>query len=101
MDFNHCNKRREKLENQGRGITKEQWKEMFDFFDWCCAYSGEYIGGDNINRSIDHIVAIDNGGLNEIWNLVPMYMPYNSSKRKRDMLDWYIKQEFNSEERLI
>ena len=103
VDFNAHNKRRQLKENQGRGITKEQWKEMMDFFEWKCAYSGEYIGGDkNKNtRSIDHIVALDNNGLNEPWNCVPMVKSYNSSKKDKDMKEWYQQQEFYSEERLI
>ena len=100
--FNCQNKRRSKLENQGRGITKDQWYEMMCWFDWCCAYSGEYLGNEeNKNiRSIDHIIALDNEGLNEPWNCVPMYRPYNSSKSIKNMEEWYIQQEFYSEERL-
>ena len=41
--FNQNNKRRLKEENQGNGFTKEQWYEMMMFFDFKCAYSGEYI----------------------------------------------------------
>ena len=103
IDFNSHNKRRQLEENQGRGITKEQWYEMMCWFDWCCAYSGEYLGNkENKNvRSIDHIVALDNNGLNEPWNCVPMYKSYNISKHANNMKEWYIKQEFYSEERLI
>ena len=101
--FNYRNKRRSKLENQGRGITKEQWYEMMNFFNWCCAYSGEYIGGeDNKNiRSIDHIIALDNEGLNEPWNCVPMLKSYNCQKHTKDMEEWYKQQPYFSEERLI
>lgn len=100
--LNNHNKRRDNLKNQGNGITKEQWKEMMDFFDWKCAYSGEYIGGDNKDkiRTIDHIIALDNGGEHEIWNLVPMYFNYNSSKGTKNMLEWYLEQPFFSIERL-
>lgn len=99
--FNSRIRRRSKLENQGKGITKDQWKEMFDFFDWRCAYSNEYVGGrNNKNISIDHIIPLNSGGLNEIWNLVPMYMPYNSSKQDKSPIQWYKSQSFFSEERL-
>ena len=96
--FNYANKRRSIEENQGDGISKDQWLEMMKFFDWRCAYSGIMLNKDN--RSIDHVVALNNGGLNEIWNCVPMYMPYNTSKHTRDMLEWYTQQEYFSEERL-
>ena len=103
ISFNSNNKRRQLEENQGKGITKEQWLEMMEYFDWCCAYSGEYIGGDNKDkkRTIDHIVCLDNEGEHEIWNCVPMLKKYNSSKFTNNMEEWYIQQEFYSEERLI
>lgn len=98
--FNWNANRRLKEENQGNGITKEQWLEMMEFFDWKCAYSGEYIGGNSKNRTIDHIVSLDKNGEHEIWNCVPMYANYNSGKRNKNMEEWYIKQDFYSEERL-
>ena len=99
--FNYCTKRRLKEESQGNGITKEQWYEMMMFFDFRCAYSGEYIGGDSKNRTIDHITPLDKGGLNEIWNCVPCYSIYNFQKSTKDMLEWYTQQEFYSEDRLM
>ena len=96
--FNKHNERRNKLENQGEGITKEQWYEMMCFFNWSCAYSGIQLNKDN--RSIDHIVPLSLNGEHEIWNCIPMYMPYNSSKNTKNMEKWYKEQEFYSEERL-
>ena len=100
VQFNANNRRRQKEQGQGRGITVEQWKEMFDFFGWKCAYSGEYLGGNSKDRTIDHIIPLNDGGLNEPWNCVPMYSNLNKSKSTSDMLDWYIQQEYYSEERL-
>ena len=99
--FNYNNKRRQ-LEEQGNGITKEQWLEMMNFFDWCCAYSGEYIGGKQSNniRSIDHIIPLNLNGENEVWNCVPSHVFYNKSKHDKNMLEWYILQPFYTEERL-
>ena len=101
--FNKINKRRQKEENQGRGITKEQYKECFEWFDWKCAYSGEKLqkNKSTYGRTLDHIVALDNGGLNEIWNLIPMRLGYNSSKNNRtDTLNWYMEQEYFDIDRL-
>ena len=102
INFNSNNRRRQKEENQGDGITKEQWFEMMNFFDWKCAYSGEYIGGDNKDkiRTIDHIIALDNGGEHEVWNCVPCYASYNYSKHTNNMLEWYLQQDYFSIERL-
>lgn len=96
--FNSRTKRRIKEESQGSGINKHQWKEMMEFFNWECAYSGIKLNKDV--RSIDHIIPLDKNGENEVWNLVPMYKPYNSSKHNKDMLEWYQSQDFYSEEKL-
>ena len=39
-------------------------------------------------------------GENEIWNCVPMYTNYNSSKKVKDILEWYMQQPFFSIDRL-
>ena len=100
--FNKSNKRRNKEESQGNGITKEQWYEMMNFFEWKCAYSGEKMESNNTTngRTIDHIIALDNGGENESWNCIPMKKGYNTSKHTKDMLEWYLEQPFFSIERL-
>lgn len=96
--FNWHNKRRLNKENRGSGISKQQWKEMMEYFDWKCAYSGEQLN-DN-NRTIDHIVSLNKNGENEIWNCVPMAKKYNCSKRDSDFLEWYKSQDFFDEEKL-
>lgn len=102
LHFNSNAKRRNREENQGNGITKEQWLEMMNFFDWKCAYSGEYIGGSiNKNRTVDHIISLAKEGLNEIWNLAPMTRGLNSSKNDKDMVSWYKQQEFFDIDRLM
>ena len=100
--FNNQNKRRGREENQGNGISSEQWYEMMIFFDFRCAYSGEYLGNEKNKsiRSIDHIIPLNKGGEHEVWNCVPMYINYNKSKQTKDMLEWYMEQPFFSEERL-
>ena len=100
ISFNNTQKRRLREENQGEGITKEQWLEMMEFFDWKCAYSGEYIGRKE-NRSIDHIIPLSLGGENEIWNLVPMLRNLNSSKNNKNMIEWYMEQDFFDIDRLL
>lgn len=103
INFNSINKRRSKLENQGRGINREQWNECLKWFNWKCAYSGEKIQKNKSThgRTLDHIVALDNIGLNEPWNVVPMRKGYNSSKCNRiDSLNWYMEQEYFDIERL-
>ena len=71
---------------------------MMKYFDWKCAYSGETLTKDT--RSIDHIVPLNSGGDNMIWNCVPMKLNYNSSKYTKDMLEWYREQDFYDPKRL-
>ena len=99
LEFNRRHRRRIKEEQQGTGITKEQWLEMMNFFDWKCAYSDEVLSKDT--RSIDHIVPLNSNGDNMIWNLVSMARSLNSSKCAKDMLEWYKEQDFYSEARLV
>ena len=97
--FNYCTKRRQRKEEQGAGINKEQWLEMMNFFDWKCAYSGILVNTKN-NRSIDHIIPIVKGGEHEVWNCVPMDKNLNRSKKDKDMMEWYTAQDFYDEEKL-
>ena len=96
--FNSNHRRHLKEEQQGSGITKDQWVEMMEFFDWKCAYSGERLTKDN--RSVDHIVPLNSNGDNMIWNMVPMLRSLNSSKNTSNMEEWYEEQSFFSEARL-
>ena len=96
--FNSYQRRRAKEEEQGTGITKDQWLEMMKFFDFRCAYSEERLTKDT--RSVDHIVPLNSNGEHEIWNLVPMAKSLNSSKQDKDMLEWYREQSFYNPNRL-
>ena len=96
--FNINHRRRIKEEQQGSGITKDQWLEMMKFFDFRCAYSGEVLSKKT--RSVDHIVPISTGGDNMIWNMVPMTRSLNSSKHDKDMEKWYREQSFYDPSRL-
>ena len=101
--FNNRNRRRKKEKSQGNGINKDQWYEMMNFFDWKCAYSGIEFSWNNKenDRSIDHVIPLNEGGENEIWNCVPMLKDYNSSKSTKNMEDWYMQQDFFDIDRLL
>ena len=91
-------RRRVREQEQGNGITVEQWLECMGFFEFKCAYSGIPLSEET--RNLDHIIPLAKGGEHEIWNLVPMYKYYNFSKRDKDLLTWYPKQDFFDKERL-
>lgn len=97
--FNETVRRRQRKEQQGDGVTKEQWLEMMKYFDWKCAYSGIPLKKGN-NMTIDHIEPLVKGGAHEIWNCVPMDRSLNSSKCDSNMEEWYPQQDFYNEDRL-
>ena len=70
-----------------------------EYFNWTCAYSGKTIG--RRTKTVDHIISLNKNGLNEIWNCVPAYKNYNSSKQDSNPIEWYIKQDFYDEDRLM
>jgi 5-methylcytosine-specific restriction endonuclease McrA len=100
--FNVATKRRLKEDSQGSGLTHEQFLDMMNWWNWSCAYSGHIFSSHNKDkdRTIDHIIPINNNGVHEVWNMVPMYANYNYSKQDRNLLEWYKEQSFYSEERL-
>ena len=98
VQFNAHNKRRHKKATQGTGVTGEQWREMMQYFNWRCAYTGKRL--TDKTRSGDHIVPIDAGGDDMVWNMVPMLRNLNSSKQAKNMLEWYKEQDFYDPKRL-
>ena len=103
--FNMDSKQRIKRLNHIKNydpISTEQFVDMMNYFNWSCAYSGHIFSDHNKNddRTVDHIIPINKNGEHVIWNMVPMYSNYNSSKSDKDMLEWYKQQEYFSEERL-
>ena len=81
--------RRSMVNNAEGEFTKEQVSECINFFDGVCAYSGDVFSEDDRFKclSLDHIVAITNGGVNYIWNIVPTTFSHNSSKGTKDMIE--------------
>ena len=99
-------KQARKLENMSmkyfeNNISKKDFNRIIDIQKKAYEqnYSSEVLS-EKGQRSIDHIKPLVKGGEHEVWNTVPMYRPYNSSKRDKDMEEWYQEQDFYSEERL-
>ena len=99
VEINKRSRRRQRKDQQGNGITGQQWLEMMKFFGFKCAYSGKSISIKK-NRSIDHIVPLVKGGAHEIWNCVPMDRSLNSSKHDKDLEEWYPQQDFYNKDRV-
>tara|TARA_B100001939_G_scaffold44630_1_gene34424 strand:- start:1885 stop:2505 length:621 start_codon:yes stop_codon:yes gene_type:complete len=66
-------------------------KAIFDHWESCCAYCGEHAD------TLDHVVAMRNGGLTVKGNLVSCCRRCNGSKGASDIWHWYTQQPFFSE----
>ena len=91
-------RRRAKIAGNGGSYSKSQWEECLRFFDYKCAYTGEEIIDSVLHR--EHIVPINNGGTNFIWNICPSSASANFSKQDTELETWYREQPYFSEERL-
>lgn len=79
--------------------THQQWKETVIFFGGECAYCGRTMNkGERLTR--DHLVPVAEGGTTSQSNIVPACSRCNSSKGKREWRDWFMKQDFFSQERM-
>lgn len=68
------NNRRARLAGTDHNLTHDEWFAILKLFDWKCAYcGGEY-------ESLDHVVAISNGGGTTAENCVPCCKKCNSKK---------------------
>lgn len=80
-------------------LTHQEWKESVIFFGGECAYCGATPRkGQRLTK--DHLEPISKGGTTTEDNIVPACPHCNSSKGAEDFKDWFMKQEFFSQERL-
>lgn len=77
-------------------FTQEQWQEALAYFDNKCAYCGS-----TGKLTVEHIVPVSTFGTSFIYNIVPACPHCNSSKRDTDILTWFPRQTFYSEEKLL
>tara|TARA_S200002703_G_scaffold157646_2_gene166080 strand:+ start:4440 stop:4805 length:366 start_codon:yes stop_codon:yes gene_type:complete len=76
--------------------AKRRFREsIYDAWDNKCAYCGASA------TSLDHIIPRYKSGPSSRCNLLPSCQRCNSNKASHDMEQWYTKQEFFCEERLI
>ena len=75
-------------------VTIEQIRDRFALFGGCCAYCGS---GER--ATVDHVLALKAGGLDEPHNIVPACGRCNSSKRAESVELWYRHQPFFAESR--
>ena len=90
-------KRRTKKLGNGGNYTSDEWNQCLDYFNHCDAYTGEPL----TTTEIEHIIPVSKGGTTYIYNIVPANKSTNCSKGKKDLWEWYSKQEYFSWERYI
>lgn len=86
---------RARKENLVGILTAKEWQNTLEYFNNQCAYCGA-----ETKLCREHVVPISKKGLNETQNIVPACISCNSSKKDKDMLDWYKETKFFSEARL-
>lgn len=95
--FRVCNQKRRALKrNAFPTLSRSDWKECLEFFDYKDAYTG--LPMEVISQ--DHVIPLSKGGIHSKRNVVPCDNRINSSKQNDDLEEWYRKQEFFCEERL-
>lgn len=92
-EIDRCHARRSLLHGS---VSYEQWQQCLDYFEHSCAYCGT-CG----KLTVDHIIPISRFGVNRVYNVVPACSSCNSSKSAHDILDWFPKQSFFSQDRLL
>lgn len=75
-------------------LTSDDKEKRFLLFNGCCAYCGV---ADLL--TVDHVLPLSAGGLEEPQNIVPACRYCNSSKHVFMVEDWYRRQPFFTEER--
>lgn len=79
--------------------TFQEWKEAIIYFGGTCAYCGcTPRKGKRLTK--DHLEPVSQGGKTEAANIVPACFSCNSSKGADDFKEWFMKQDFFSQDRL-
>lgn len=87
----------QKRRHGGEGeLTEREWELAIAFFDNRCCYCG----AEMETPTKDHVVPFSKGGKLSADNIVPCCQLCNSSKKDRDLEDWFKKQLFYSPEKL-
>ena len=81
------------------GYSLEDWKDAVLYFRGECAYCGRK-QSRSVKLTKDHVVPVSKGGKTVRENIVPSCARCNSSKSDSDMEEWYVRQQFYSEERM-
>lgn len=93
----HTQTRRARIRELDYDLTEEQWQETLEEFSHSCAYCGK----TDCKLEQEHIVPVTSGGGYTKHNIVPACKSCNVSKHDNELLEWYKKQDYFSEKRLL
>lgn len=82
-------RRQSTLNSLPSDLTQAQWLSTLEEFDNSCGYCGNT---EKLHQ--EHVIPISKDGPYTKWNIIPGCQSCNSSKSDKDMLDWYMEQEF-------
>ena len=67
--------------------TREEWADILNRYDLCCAYCGEQQTEER-RLTRDHYISLTKGGSNYASNIVPACVSCNSKKKNRDPIEF-------------
>lgn len=81
VEMEHCRARRARLKGSGGVVSKQEWNELKNKYDYTCLCCGKK--EPEIKLTLDHVSPISRGGMNVISNAQPLCQPCNSSKNTK------------------
>jgi len=95
----------EKLKEYGErhrqhDITEAEWRKELKVFEHSCAYCGmTEEESKRTQNQVLHKEHVDTEGYNDLRNAIPACRSCNSSKHEDNLEEWYLEQEFFTEDR--
>lgn len=93
-------RQRNKFRDSGNWVEKISQTQLINrcaLFGNCCAYCGSYEG---LDIQLEHVIPKSKGGAHCLANIIPACNSCNQSKRAENMVKWFKKQSFYSDQRL-
>lgn len=72
-------RRKLRMRNVEAPLTKQEWREILEYFDHRCAYCLEKLE----RPTVEHVIPLSRGGTHTANNVVPACQPCNSRKNDR------------------
>ncbi|WP_186331665.1 HNH endonuclease [Paenibacillus xylanexedens] len=78
-------------------ISNEEWELCKEYFNNSCAYCNLSLAThQKVNKQDLHKEHVDPNGSNDLANCVPSCRECNSSKKDKNMIEWYKTKDFYS-----